>query len=666
MRYEKQLLAWEVPECPPLEQRQPQKIDRFKTEHYYRFAAQLLELGGEKFLGITVFNMGGGAKFRLWQNKDQQGLQVFQKTAYDYVHTRQPGRMYSGSIDSCMQTGRYWTSNPEILYGTEKDEKTAYAFLGLDGPDVGAALSRFQSRRREEKIKRRDEKEKARIREMFTGIEEPGETFKEWCIEDLLKEARFFFYDYTGRKKQSGICSHCLKRSELEGIRSEAPGICPECGSAVIFKSRKRLERSSFIRRDRAQLLERQGDRLVQREFEVWFRFSAERGIPRKELHVCELQRIFLDGEARRTENFSKEGGTYAVTVDGFHKDGLEYGFADARLCPLNIKQIRQSLGLRAELEKLTKHGLRARADRALRTCRERPEIEFLIKGRFFRLAISAIGSPRGASGQALLKKGRTAAEVLDIPKEYVDTVRAADLGGHSFELVRMLLQSGLRMKAEDMADIQALGLGYRSYEELSNMLAATTVRKALNYIRKQAAMEKTGGSAVLQTWNDYMRMAATIGLDLEDRQISFPKDLRRAHNEAAKIDVLQKNAKLNKAIGKVAEWLEPLSWKFRGISIRPCRSQTEMIHEGQTLHHCVGRAGYAEKMSKRQTAIFLIRKIDEPDIPFVTLELSLKDGHVIQCYAANDRYPGDAVKAFYKKWEAEIVPKLIKKAKTA
>ena len=112
-------------------------------------------------------------------------------------------------------------------------------------------------------------------------------------------------------------------------------------------------------------------------------------------------------------------------------------------------------------------------------------------------------------------------------------------------------------------------------------------------------------------------------------------------------------------------ENLWPSCWSFGGLTIRPAVSQEELFQEGETLGHCVGRMGYAEKMAKFRTAIFFIRREKTPDVPYVTLELDLEKWQKIQCYGKHDSWPGKAVDAFVKRWIEEIV-KPTQRAKTA
>jgi hypothetical protein len=54
-----------------------------------------------------------------------------------------------------------------------------------------------------------------------------------------------------------------------------------------------------------------------------------------------------------------------------------------------------------------------------------------------------------------------------------------------------------------------------------------------------------------------------------------------------------------------------------------------ELKAEGKALHHCVGT--YAERVANGSTNIFFIRKAEQPDTPYYTLEIG-QNGSIVQC----------------------------------
>ena len=69
-------------------------------------------------------------------------------------------------------------------------------------------------------------------------------------------------------------------------------------------------------------------------------------------------------------------------------------------------------------------------------------------------------------------------------------------------------------------------------------------------------------------------------------------------------------------------------------------QSPAELVNEGAILKHCVGHMGYDKKFANEKSLIFFVRTKDNPTEPYVTVEYSLKDKKVLQCYAKGNKKP--------------------------
>ncbi len=158
------------------------------------------------------------------------------------------------------------------------------------------------------------------------------------------------------------------------------------------------------------------------------------------------------------------------------------------------------------------------------------------------------------------------------------------------------------------------------------------------------------------QTYRDYLADCEALGLDLDDPAVLFPRDLEAAHARTIAMVKHQANEALKKDFDRAVKRLNRWRYADGGLLIRPAASGDELTYEGAYLSHCVG--GYADRMAKGETAVFLIRRASEPETPYYTLEL--RDGQVIQCRTAHNRsYEQDeAVRAFVERWMAKVVKK--------
>lgn len=73
-------------------------------------------------------------------------------------------------------------------------------------------------------------------------------------------------------------------------------------------------------------------------------------------------------------------------------------------------------------------------------------------------------------------------------------------------------------------------------------------------------------------------------------------------------------------------------------IVIQPKEIQ-DIIEEGRTLHHCVG--GYANRHAAGELTIMFLRKKDEPDTPYYTIEVS-NELKIVQCRGYRNNNAGN------------------------
>ena len=139
---------------------------------------------------------------------------------------------------------------------------------------------------------------------------------------------------------------------------------------------------------------------------------------------------------------------------------------------------------------------------------------------------------------------------------------------------------------------------------------------------------------------------------DMSEDKNRFPHDFKRWHDiridqYATKkaIEDEEKRKELYIQFATVAE--KYLSLQHAKRSAFVCiiaKSPADLIREGEALHHCVGRMGYDQKFVREETLIFFIRNKQEPDTPFVTVEYSISQKKVLQCYGEHDHKPSSDV----------------------
>ena len=81
-----------------------------------------------------------------------------------------------------------------------------------------------------------------------------------------------------------------------------------------------------------------------------------------------------------------------------------------------------------------------------------------------------------------------------------------------------------------------------------------------------------------------------------------------------------------------------------------------DIVKEGNALHHCAGATDrYFDRIKQQETYICFLRKTEEPDKPFYTIEVE-PGGTIRQHRGMYDEEPDiDKIKPFLRKWQQEI-----------
>lgn len=160
-----------------------------------------------------------------------------------------------------------------------------------------------------------------------------------------------------------------------------------------------------------------------------------------------------------------------------------------------------------------------------------------------------------------------------------------------------------------------------------------------------------------LASYEDYYRACIYLKLNMSESKNAFPKDFMRMHDlridEYHSLKEKEELASKRKFYKKFREVSNKYS--FLNISKDYCvfvaPSVQSLVREGKLLNHCVGVMGYDEKMCEEKSLILFIRKLDNVNKPFVTMEYSLKSGKILQIYGYHDSTPDKDVIDFSKRW---------------
>ena len=167
-----------------------------------------------------------------------------------------------------------------------------------------------------------------------------------------------------------------------------------------------------------------------------------------------------------------------------------------------------------------------------------------------------------------------------------------------------------------------------------------------------------TLSNSTYSTYRDYISMAEKLGYPLNERKYKYPKDLIKAHDKAADEVTVMTDKENDIKIAEVKEICRKLEYSNDKFTIFPASCTLDLINESKALDHCVRT--YAERVAAHTMAIFFVRKTEDAQKPFVTLELrNTKNtgkydrfNEIVQARGYHNARPDEETKQFILDWK--------------
>lgn len=201
-------------------------------------------------------------------------------------------------------------------------------------------------------------------------------------------------------------------------------------------------------------------------------------------------------------------------------------------------------------------------------------------------------------------------------------------------------------------------------YKQFKKLPKEVKLNKFQHYILRQEQS--------LCYYMDYLYMLEELNLRLNDDSIIYPKELTKAHDNlvsmlnSIKKEKMEKMAKEKRIREEKEQQLQELEYKKRFANLLKLEKEIDefvflvpkelqdIIKEGNELHHCVGSSHYLEAHKKGTTNIIFIRKKEDIETPYFTMEFKKNNVEQIQGYKNREEIP-NSVKQAISKWKKEI-----------
>lgn len=292
------------------------------------------------------------------------------------------------------------------------------------------------------------------------------------------------------------------------------------------------------------------------------------------------------------------------------------------------------------------------------------PSMEYLLKGRFWKLAKEIINSGVFMAS----KEAGSIPEALRIDKQRCNRLRQINGGHKELEWLRYEQKTGYKVSADDLSYFVKHAISpdetYRGTRAMLSRIPSPAVFR--HYLEKQSRMSNNTPLQTVDLYTDYIRMAEEQGLNLASEIFYKPRDLAAAHDECVRVAHSNEYKKAaQKVITKfpmVPGVLESIRDKYTysngQYAIVVPAGVEDIIAEGRALGHCIDTTDrYFDRIQQHVTYLVFLRRANSCRTSWYTLEIE-PGGTVRQQRTTGNRQnkeDTDAYMPFIREWQRVV-----------
>ena len=528
------------------------------------------------------------------------------------------------------------------------------------------AVDKFQSCIRHTKLTRAHQSEKDKIDAAMELVPDLPKDWENWIYRSAYTEDMYLLYQ-PGENK--AYCTACGKETTRTDARHRERTKCPHCGhkvTALSWNKQKTLTDNKTVgilqklKDGSGYCLSVYGSKIFRAREKDWKVWDSNSG-------WWPLYRLFLDKRLRVVTctyewgNFKNTGEIrwcYQIRRDSWYYSGPT---SHCVLYHRNLKKLRKETDLKyIPLEELYAgcQGWYATITDQLYAFRQQPGLEYLIKAGLYTLVWDI--SKRGAPGTRTVDWSQKKPwKALKIRKEMFSVCRQMNISENELRTLQKAEKAGINLTAEEIRWYS------REFgpEIVMDIWRYGHIGKTKSYIEK--------GRIRAVDYMDYLKELGKLRINATE-DVLYPRDFQAAHERTSqqvreKEEALEKK-KLKEKEDVLRSMLPELSEIYLGTKanaflmvIPACKE--DFNREGRENHNCVG-GSYFDKMIKGDSVVLFLRRKEEPDKAFCTVEMV--GSTVKQCRAVRNSEPPQEVKDFMEKYSREVGKRLERKAKEA
>lgn len=630
------------------------KYTEYEYNLYYRVVIE------NNILKVAVFTR---KQMAAGEQMPQYEIYLSKEENTHLTYAVREGKWRTGKINTLdYDTGRlpYGTSAKKP-WVSEADKKKINEYLETGNKEAKEAILTFQHEVEKDRLTKKYRSEMEKIDAVMDVVPELPKDFDKWILDQGFINERYLIYQY-GDKNNSAICTHCGKTVYLkERPKHNQTTVCPACKSQAWMKAWKKQKYLSDKKKIGIIQNLTDGSGYILRLFDCKLERKQENGYRLDFAGRWELRRFKLDNHFVPIEYF--EWGEYKNTgvkrwCHELNHGGYNWYYQDEEcvLYTRNLKRLRKGTELQyVPVEVLFRHnpGCYSNPTDMLRNMVRHPQIEYMIKAGLYHLAWE-MAAGRGREAVDWNKKKLW--EAMKVTKEQMLFCIKINIGARGLEVLQIANEYRVSLTERQLQFFEIeIGPGL-----VGNIFQYGHTEKFYKYLVTLIQNKENCGDYIDYLEDmEYLRIPPT-----ED--VLFPRNFQQTHQRLAlqrrekedairKMEIVEKDKLLQEMLPELEETYRYEDEQFCMV-LPTCKE--DFNREGRENHNCVG-GSYYDKMLKGQSCVMFLRRKEEPDKAFCTVEMNGE--RILQCRAVRNGEPPEEAKAFMEKFSKEVARRIRK-----
>lgn len=259
------------------------------------------------------------------------------------------------------------------------------------------------------------------------------------------------------------------------------------------------------------------------------------------------------------------------------------------------------------------------------------PQFEYLVNYKLYALAFEATN---------FFSEKRNFEKIFGVEKKYLPFMQENNINWRQLKI--------LQLYPTDNIDVIKFFAGWQ--EAIKNLVIDYKVD--LEFLMKYL-LNLNLSSEHISDYIDYIDMTQELGLNLKDKKVLYPQNLREAHDELFNQIQVIEDPMIDEKIRVLADALVLNKYEDDNYIIFPATSIADLVEESRQQKNCVRT--YCERVAENKCHIYFMREKKNVKKSFVTIEVI--NNKVIQARIKYNELPSDEIKQILRKWEKQLIP---------